>query len=230
MKAEPYQVPLRNRLARSILRPIFRAIFYSLANVRISGKENIPQQGSYLIAMNHVSIVDPPFIIAFWPTCPEAIGAVEIWSRPGQAILVRLYGGIPVHRGQVDRQVIDKILSVLQSGRPLVIAPEGERSHKPGMRRGLPGIAYATSQAQVPVVPVGISGTTDDFFHRVRNGERPELEMNIGAPLILPPITGSGEERRISRQHYVDQIMYRIACLLPEEYRGVYDGPISEAG
>ena len=221
-----YHVPWQNRLARAILRPSFRTLFHLLARVKIVGRENVPATGAYLIAINHVSIFDPPFIIAFWPVCPEALGAIEIWSKPGQAPLARFYGGIPVHRNQYDRQVINQMLAVLNSGRPLVIAPEGERSHVPGLLPGQPGIAYAVDRANVPVVPVGIVGTTEDFFQqakgRIARPDRPLLEIRIGKPQMLPPINGSGAERRAARQYNVDRVMCMIAELLPEDYRGVY--------
>ena len=101
---DAYAVPNRIHLARRILRPIFRSIFYVLSRVRITGLENVPTSGAYLIAFNHVSIVDPPLVTAFWPVAPEVMGAVEVWGRPGQSLLARWYGGIPVHRDQYDRQ------------------------------------------------------------------------------------------------------------------------------
>ncbi|MBP1693980.1 MAG: phospholipid/glycerol acyltransferase [Chloroflexi bacterium] len=217
-----YQVSKQNRIARVFLRPIFRGLFHILAEVRISGKENVPRTGGYLVAMNHVSTFDPPFVVAFWPKVPEVIGAIDIWSRPGQSTLIRMYGGIPVHRGSYDRKLIEKMIAVLNSGRPLVIAPEGGRSHAPGLRRGLPGVAYAMNQTHVPVVPVGIVGTTDDFFTRATHGDRPTLKMNIGKPITLPPIAESGEARRLARQRNADLIMREIANLLPGEYQGVY--------
>lgn len=220
--SQSYEVPLRNRLARSIIRPVFRLIFHILANIRIRGLENVPNQGAYIIAINHVSLYDPPFVIAFWPKCPEAAGAVEIWSKPGQSTLARLYGGIQVHRGQYDRQLIDTISRALMSGRPLVIAPEGGRSHQPGMQRGLPGVAFIMERLHVPVVPVGIVGTTDDFFQKAIHGKRPLLELNIGKPFTLPPIQDSGAARRMARQSHIDEVMYRIADLLPLEYQGIY--------
>jgi 1-acyl-sn-glycerol-3-phosphate acyltransferase len=115
------------------------------------------------------------------------------------------------------------MIAALNSGRPLVIAPEGGRSHTPGLRCGLPGIVHAMDQAHVPVISVGVVGTTDDFFSRAIHGERPLLVMNIGNPIILPPIEGSGEKRRLARQRNVELIMRQIAFLLPEEYRGVYN-------
>ena len=137
--------------------------------------------------------------------------------------MVRLQAGaIPVHRGAYDRTAIDSMVAALRAGRPVVIAPEGGRSHVPGMRRGLSGISYLADQVTAPILPVGITGTTDDFFSHAIRGRRPELIMNIGQPFSLPPITGAGAERRAARQHNVDQILYQVAALLPLEYRGVY--------
>src|SRR5512143_2123825 len=102
-----YQVPLPNRLLRPILRPAFRTLLHILSPITITGRQNIPKNGPYITAINHVSLYEAPFIVAFWPTPLEVMGAVEIWSKPGQNILVRMYGGLQVHRGQYDRQVLE---------------------------------------------------------------------------------------------------------------------------
>lgn len=217
-----YKVAFYHRLARAILRPAFRLLFHILSPVTITGRENVPKRGAYLVALNHVSTYDPPFIIAFWPTAAEAAGAVEIWERPGQAILVRLFGGIPVHRGQFDRQVLAKMIAALQSGRPLVIAPEGGRSHTPGMRKAEPGVAYVADKTGVPVIPVGIVGTTDDYAEKAFRGKRPPLELRIGKPMHLPPVVGKGASRHQSLQANTDLLMREIAALLPPEYHGIY--------
>jgi len=167
-------------------------------------------------------LYEAPFMLAFWPVAPEAVGAVEIWQRRGQSTLARIYGGIPVHRGEYDRHLIDKMCAVLHSGRPLLIAPEGGRSHIPGMHRALPGVAFVVEKADVPVVPVGIVGTTDDFLARALRGKRPTLEMRIGEPLRLQKHSNDRGTRRDTRQQNVDLIMKHIARLVPAEYRGVY--------
>ncbi len=222
MPVSEYRLALWRRLARPALRGAFRLLFRILAPVKIVGAENVPEHEPYVVAMNHVSLYDPPFMLAFFPKAVEAMGAVDIWERPGQNVLVRLYGGIPVHRGEYDRELIETVLAVLRSGRPLLIAPEGERSHFTAMQRARPGVAYIIDEAQVPVVPVGIFGTTDDFWQQASQGQRPKLEMRIGKPFRLPPLEGKGEERRKSRQRNADLVMAHIAGLLPEEYRGVY--------
>jgi 1-acyl-sn-glycerol-3-phosphate acyltransferase len=100
------------------------------------------------------------------------------------------------------------------------------------MQQAKPGISYLAEQSGLPVVPVGIAGTTDDYWHKASRGGRPALIMNIGKPFLLPPSEGKGEARRASRQRNADLVMRTIAGLLPEEYRGVYsDGVIfPEAG
>jgi 1-acyl-sn-glycerol-3-phosphate acyltransferase len=217
-----YSVPITNRIARRVMRPIFRSVFHILSEVKIIGRENVPKSGAYLITINHVSLFEPPFILAFWPTPPEGAGAIEIWDRPVQGILVRLYHGIPVHRGEFDRQLLETMIAVLKSGRPLLLAPEGGRTHALGMRRALPGVAYIVDKTHVPVVPVGIIGTTDDFLTRAIHLKRPRLEMRIGKPFYLPLVEGKGAARRDALQANADQIMGAIADLVPDNYRGVY--------
>ncbi len=210
------------RLRRSILRLVFGSLFRVFARVRFSGLENIPLGTAYMAAVNHVSIYDPPFLLTFWPEILQGIGAVDVFDKPIQGDLLRMYGTVPVHRGQYDRELLDAVLTMLRAGYPVMIAPEGGRSHVPGLRRAKPGVAYLLDEACVPVVPVGIVGTTDDFLKRGLRGQRPSLELRVGKTFTLPPIEGRGEVRRLARQRNADLVMQRIAALLPPEYRGVY--------
>ncbi len=222
--AHTYHLPVRFKIVRPLLKVIFQGLFHALAHIRITGKENVPRGEPYVVAMNHVSIYDPPFVAAFWPEELEIIGAIDVFGKPGQGQLLRLYGVIPVHRGDYDRTLLTKIISILQSGRPLLIAPEGARSHDTAMRRARPGIAYIIEKTGVPVLPVGLVGTTEDFWQRARRGERPPLEMRIGKPVTLPPITAAGTGKHAARQQNADLVMSYLAGLLPEEYRGAYAG------
>jgi len=217
-----YHVPFRFRISRPITKAVFRGIFHVLGRVKVIGQANIPYGKPYVVAMNHVSIFDPPLIGAFWPEQLEIIGAADVFDKPGQGQVLKIYGVIPVHRGDYDRALLTKIIHIIKSGFPLLIAPEGGRSHVPAMRRAKSGVAYIVEQTGVPVVPVGLVGTTEDFWQRAKRGERPQLEMRIGKPIILPEITVKGNERHEARQQNADLVMRHLAGLLPEEYRGVY--------
>jgi 1-acyl-sn-glycerol-3-phosphate acyltransferase len=225
-----YRVPLRYRITRFFMKPVFRGIFHSLGDVKIFGKGNVPYGKPYVVAMNHVSIFDPPLVAAFWPEQLEIIGAADVFDKPGQGLVLKAYGVIPVHRGDYDRALLTRIVRIIRSGLPLLIAPEGGRSHVPAMRRAMPGIGYIIEQTGVPVLPTALVGTTEDFWQRARRGGRPHLEMRIGKPIRLPDITVKGAERHEARQHNADLVMRHLAGLLPEEYRGIYaDSPIFPA-
>ena len=222
MPIKEYRVPLYIKTNRILLRNGIRLIFNILGRVKVIGKENVPLRTGYVVAMNHISIFDPPLLGSFWPEEPEIIGAADVFEKKGQGTILALYGVIPVHRGDYDRVLLEKILTILKMKHPLVIAPEGGRSHRPAMQRAMPGIGYIIEHAQVPVVPVGIMGTTDDFWQRARRGERPRLEMRIGKPIVLPDVHSKGAARHEARQQNADLVMAYLAGLLPEEYRGVY--------
>ena len=219
-----YKIPLHIKIKRVFLLSAFRMLYRTLGRVNVTGQENVPIGTPYVIAMNHISIFDPPLVVSFWPEKPEVIGAADVFEKKGQGLILSIYGVIPVQRGGYDRVLLEKILAILKVGRSLVIAPEGARSHVPAMKRAMPGIGYIIEHAQVPVIPVGLVGTTDDFWRRSMRGEKPQLEMHIGKPIIFPAVTEKGTKRREARQQNADLVMRHIAGLLPEEYHGVYAG------
>lgn len=210
------------RLRRFLLKRTFRMIFRVTFRLRIEGWEKIPSEGAYLIAHNHVSIIEPALILSAWPVNAEAIGAAELWTRRGQAGIIRMYGTLPVHRGSAERDLIRTMVGVLVAGTPLLIAPEGTRSHTPGMGPAQSGIGYMIDQARVPVLPIGVIGSTDEALRAAAKFKRPPLEMRIGDPFLLPEIEGSGQVRREARKQNTEAVMMRICALLPEEYWGVY--------
>ena len=218
----PYHVSAGTRARRSILRTSIRPIMHVLTRITVVGAENVPLGKPYLAAQNHISLFDPAYAIAFWPEMLEVIGASDIWHKPGQKQLAQWWGVTKVHRGEYDRELIDTVLAVLRSGRPLLIAPEGGRSHLPGLRRAKPGVGFLIDATQVPVVPVGLMGTTEDMLNLGLRGRRPPVTIRIGMPFTLPPIESQGAERRLERQRNADLVMAHIAGLLPESYRGVY--------
>jgi len=215
-------VPLGLRLRRAFMRRAARLLYLILGRVEVSGLQNIPRGMAYIAAINHTSIFDAPLMLAFWPESIAAIGAADVFDKPVQGQIVSLYGTTPVHRGAYDRALIDDMLATLRLGMPLLIAPEGGRSHQPSMRRAKPGIAHIVEETGVAVVPVGILGATDDFLKRGLRFERPRIGMRVGRPFNLPPLEGRGEARRESRQRNADLVMRRIAELLPPEYHGAY--------
>ena len=220
--SDTYRVPLRFKISRPILKTVFRFLFLTLGRVTVTGKENIPRGKPCVVAMNHVSIFDPPLAGSFWPGPLEVIGAIDVFDKPFEGKILRFYGVIPVHRGDYDRPLLTRMIKIIEAGYPILISPEGTRSHVPGMTSAKQGIAYLVEKTGVPVVPVALVGTTEDFWQRAKRGEKPPVEIRIGKPIILREITAKGTERHAARQYNADLVMRYLAGLLPLQYRGVY--------
>lgn len=218
--AYPQSTQLRVR--RFLIKGLLRGLFRTLFRLEITGKENIPESGAYLMAHNHVSIIEPALIGAFWPINLEVIGTAELRHRRVQSEIVRFYGIMFVQHGAPERELLRKMLDVLKAGSPLMIAPEGTRSHVPGMKSAQPGIGYMIDQADVPVLPIGIIGSTDESIRQAFKFKRPKIEMRIGKPFRLPQIEGKGHIRRAARKRNADEVMLKICELVPEPYWGVY--------
>ncbi|NPA25986.1 MAG: hypothetical protein GXO36_00075, partial [Chloroflexi bacterium] len=78
-----YRPPWYSRLARFTLRPPFRWLMRAAFRIRLYGFEHIPKQRPYVVIYNHVSILDPPLVLSFWPETLETVAAVEVFQRPG---------------------------------------------------------------------------------------------------------------------------------------------------
>jgi 1-acyl-sn-glycerol-3-phosphate acyltransferase len=130
-----------------------------------------------------------------------------------------MMGPVWVRRGEVDREALRKALEILERGEVLGVAPEGTRARGPyALQKGKVGAAYLATRADVPIVPLGITGT-ENIKRDLPRLRRAYVRVVVGQPFRLPE---SGRVRSQKLHEYTDLIMYRIAELLPEEYRGVY--------
>ncbi len=120
MDKRVYRVSFGLLLLRLVLKYLARLVFSILGRIKVTGQENIPSGQPYVVAINHISIFDPPFAMAFWPTVIEAVGASDVFEKPFQGQLLQMYKVVPVHRGEYDRELIDIMLSMLRSGYPLL--------------------------------------------------------------------------------------------------------------
>jgi 1-acyl-sn-glycerol-3-phosphate acyltransferase len=210
---------LHSGLLQRILRTIINGLFDLLTRREYVGLENIPAEPPYILATNHLSILDSPLLLTVCPHTVRAFAAAKHKRNPLYAPLLKIMGSIWVRRGEVDRKALDEALEVLQNGEVLGLAPEGTRSRiTHALQKGRTGAAYLATRADVALVPVGITGT-EHIFRDVLRLRRARVRVVVGKPFRLPE---SGRVRGHKLHEYTDLIMSRIAELLPEEYRGVY--------
>ncbi len=205
------------RFTRSFLRLLLRLF----THLEVTGLENIPQGGPLLVAFNHLAYLDGPLVLALLPQLVEGIALEDLYRVPVTGQLLRLYGTIPVHRDQFDRQVIRRALRVLAEGKVLALAPEARMSLTGALEQARLGVAYLALRSGAPILPVAITGT-ETVPSDLKRLRRPRLTLTVGEVIVPPPQASKPQARRQQVAELTDEIMHRIAALLPPEYRGVY--------
>lgn len=142
-------------------RKLLSIVFYIKYKITIHHSENIPDmKGGYIIASNHLKMLDPPMIAACIRGKFSFMAKDEIFHKnPFITFVITKCGAFPVVRGSGDEAPIQKAVEVLAEQRIFVIFPEGTRSKDGNLGRVKSGIALIASQAAAPVLPVCLKYT-----------------------------------------------------------------------
>jgi 1-acyl-sn-glycerol-3-phosphate acyltransferase len=174
------------RVCRLITVGISRAFFPG----RVTGRDNLPSDGPYILAPVHRSYLDW-LIVARVTSKPRLryIAKAEIWKSGPVGRLLEALGAFPVNRSGADRDALERCRAVLAGGEPLVMFPEGTRRTGPVVEDLREGVAYLAMRAGVPVVPVGIGGS-ERAMPRGSVFPRPHRVDVVVGPPLFPPVTG----------------------------------------
>jgi 1-acyl-sn-glycerol-3-phosphate acyltransferase len=180
----------------------------------------IPHQGPLILVANHVNFADVPiFYTHLIPRPVTGFVKIENWSNPALGFLFSLGGAIPIRRGAVDRTAIGGALEVLRSGRILALAPEGTRSGDGRLQKGRTGVAVLALDSGAAVWPVAYYGG-EKFWRNIGRLRRTDFFFRVGTPFRVH--VEGGRLTREVREQITTEIMFRVAALLPPEYRGYY--------
>ncbi|MDQ7030062.1 MAG: lysophospholipid acyltransferase family protein [Ardenticatenia bacterium] len=214
----PWFYYLANWVLRHVLFPLF-------LRVTVHGLEHVPAEGPLIVVINHLSLLDPPLVGAYFPRDVEMMAKAELFHRPVVGWIVRHYGAFPVARGEADLSALKHAMRALKQGRVILMAPEGTRSKTHQLQQGKEGVALVAARTGAAVLPVALFGHEEWWRHLLRL-RRPQVTMRIGMPIRL------ASERRADRrtlQAMTEQIMVGLANLLPPAYRGVYADRVTSA-
>ncbi|HEY8482608.1 MAG TPA: lysophospholipid acyltransferase family protein [Spirillospora sp.] len=216
-----------SRAALVVLRLVFRP--------KVEGRENIPAQGPFILAANHLSYTDS-FVLS--PVIGRRVvylaraGFFEmpgLWGRVVRWFLLTL-GNVPIKRGatRAALRALEQIAMVLEQGGGVAIFPEGSRSHDGRIYRGRTGVAWLAMASGAPVVPVALVDT--DRVLPV-GGKFPRLNVRptvrIGEPMDFSRYRDLPRGR--ARRVITDEIMDAICKLSDRAFAGV-DNPFAYGG
>lgn len=197
----------------------------TLAYIKVRGREHIPQTGPCLLVSNHVSMTDPACLMAYVPRQAHFMTKAELFDEFPWKYILPPGEPIVVHRGRADRQALRQAEEFLKRGDAVAIYAEGTRAKAGEAQEARAGVVFLAQRTKVPIVPVAISGTEKLFSKRFPWYRRARVELTFGKPFLLSDF---GEITRTNRDAIAQQVMARVAALLPPGYRGVYESrPLS---
>lgn len=183
------------------------------------GLSSVPQKGPLIVITNHTGQVEVPvFANLLQPRKITGWGKAEAFENPFLKWVFGAWDIIPVHRGEADLTALKSALRMLEDGRIFGVAPEGTRNKTGILRRGLPGAAILAMKSGAPVLPV-VHWGGEKFLKNLKSFKRTDFHIRVGEPFY---VKAEGKVTGEMRQEIVDEMMYRIAELMPEEYRGEY--------
>ena len=207
---------------RNFLRWFIRLLARAIARVEVRGYEYIPPVKSYVIATNPIGILDA--IMAFYALdrWDMYIPVAEKWEQNWFLNwLGRYFNFVFIDRFNPDIQAMRKLIRLMEEGNLLAISPEGTRSRVGSLIEAKPGVTYLATKLNCPILPVAITGTEDKvILGNVKRLRRSRITITAGPHFTLPPIPRQNRDEALKQS--TDEIMCRIAVLLPEKYRGVY--------
>lgn len=157
--------------------------------IRISGVENLPEEGAFILCSNHIHSYDPAMLAVFVKRQMCFMAKKELFTNPIKAWFFSKMGAFPVDRGKADMASYRNAMKALKSGMGLVIFSQGTRMQALDINSAKGGVALFGVKAQVPVIPAGLRGTYRTFSTiDIRYGPAISLEKYYGGRLTAEQI------------------------------------------
>lgn len=234
-----------SNLGRRLILLLGRLLLLPVVKVSVTGRENLPEKGPLIIVANHFSLLDPPLLALHLPYQPVFMAAADLQDFLLVRLLIRLFKAIPIWRGRADRTAIRRAQETLKEGGILVLLPEGgidpdlqelasrgenvqhiggqSFRHSGQLIPARPGAAYLAAQTGAPLLPVAIIGA-EKLPANLRRLRRTPVELRIGpsfGPLEMEShLRGAARRQQLNRLG--EQLMKRLAALMPAENRGPF--------
>jgi len=144
----------------SFLKLIFTILFKMLYRVEVSGYENIPKNGKFILCSNHLSYVDPLIIVGYFSRHVYFMAKKEVFNIRALGEIISFLNAFPVDRNSIDRKAIKNSIEILNSDEVLCMFPEGTRSTEGVIRDGHKGVGLISIlSSSSPILPMALSGT-----------------------------------------------------------------------
>lgn len=195
---------------RTFVRPFVSLIW----KPRVVGLENVPREGGFILASNHLSNIDSFVLPVAVPRQIRFVAKQSLWTQKGpRGRLLRWFftavDAVPVDREALasGKGALQAAQEILRDGAGFGIYPEGSRSKDGLLHTGKQGAAWLALESGRPVLPVGLKGTPE--LMKKKLPERGAVTVRIGAPIDfsdIDPAASKGVKRRLMTARIMDEI------------------------
>lgn len=209
----------------AFVRFVARRILPLFADIEVRGKPDELPAGGYMLASNHLGRLDS--LVVYYVLDNDDL-IHPLTDKYRKYLLGRIIGRILnvtwLTRGEADMSAMREFISRLRNGAVMIIAPEGTRSKTAQLLKAEPGAVYIAATAGVNIIPVALTGTEDSYVKDcLRKFRKIKIAITVGQVFTPPDIKNvKGEARDQILRKAIDDLMCRIAALLPEDHRGYY--------
>jgi 1-acyl-sn-glycerol-3-phosphate acyltransferase len=166
-------------------------IFLSGSRLTVQGAENLRKHSVAVYAANHTSYMDTPVIFAALPFQFRILAKKELWPIPFIGWHLNRSGQIPIDTVNTHGTLssLGAGVRALRAGMPLFVFPEGSRTPTGDLQTFLSGAAFLSIRAQVPLVPIALSGVYDLLPIHTRHFFPCQLTLTAGEPILTEGMT-----------------------------------------
>jgi len=182
---------------------ILRILVRTLLICKRHGVENIPENGSFILASNHVSHLDPVVSGAFIKRKLNYLGKKELFENRFLGWYMRKIRVIPVDKYGSPYKGLKQIIGKIREGIPIFVFPEGTRGDGTRFLGPEPGVGFLAVKFDLPVLPVYIEGTDKALPKHARRIKRVPVNVYYGRPKRYKMPAGSDKDaayKEVSRQ------------------------------
>ena len=203
---------------------IVKWLYVHLTHVTVENEELMPKEGPVIITLNHLSRLDFPALIMLERYNDIYCVAADSYRNfPVFGKFINDSNMIWIDRTKADFAAMKRIMTELKNGNIIALAPEGTRSKTQALLQGKEGVTMIASKTHMPLISAAMIGT-EKWMDAIKHFCKPRITIRLGPTFEVPRIDPDNREE--SLRAATDEVMCRIAALLPENYHGFYkDNP-----
>lgn len=187
-----------------LLKGLLKLIFIAYNRLSVQGLENIPGQGPFILAPNHLSLIDGPVIIAALPwrvaSRTFSLGTTDYFAGPFMSGIAQLIQVIPVDMEARLHGALRLSAHVLRSGKILCVFPEGGRSRDGRIMEFKKGVGILARELNMPLVPVAIKGTYEALGTGHRFPRPAKITVKFGKPFQPDKLNYEGIAKKLQEE------------------------------